>query len=75
MGVSSNEHTNRIAQVFGQDTVKILRLAMSDWVINSFSSEVLFKAAFLALFQVLVGQIGQSRSVENTYTRARNEKV
>ena len=63
VGASDNEHTNKITQVFGADTLKILRLAMSDWVINSFTSEVLFKAAFLALFQVLIGQTNQSKSI------------
>ena len=56
VGIETNQYSDRVAKVFGVDCIKIIRLCMSDWVINAFSSETLFKASFLAMFQLLAGQ-------------------
>jgi hypothetical protein len=64
VGLDSGEtEINSISKIFGMDSLKIVRVCMSDWVINSFSSEVLFKASFLAMFQLLSNQVGHSQGV------------
>lgn len=44
-----------VAKAYGADWLKIMKLGLSDWVIEGFNSDITFQTVLLALFQLISG--------------------
>ena len=56
----------------GADTLKLVKMCISEWVISSFGSDVTLQSALLCMYQMMVQSVAVNKSQQpnNQYSRA-----
>lgn len=72
VGATSNESAKKVFSDLGADTLKLVKMCISEWVISSFDSDATLQAALLCMYQMMVQSIAVSKSNQpnNPYARA-----
>ena len=72
VGASDNESAKKVFSDMGADTLKLVKMCISEWVISSFSSDVTLQSALLCMYQMMVQSVAVTKSQQpnNQYSRA-----
>ena len=63
--VATDEDVLPVVDAFGSDIAKLIKILLSDWVLESFNSDINFQSALLCLFQMYSGQMGKTQITKN----------
>lgn len=63
--VANDEDVLPVVDAFGSDIAKLIKILLSDWVLESFNSDINFQSALLCLFQMYSGQMGKTQITKN----------
>lgn len=60
VGVEVSQELNQIISIAGVNVLKIVKLGISEWVVNSFSSDIEFQTGLLCMYDMLVQMLNTS---------------
>ena len=53
VGAEDREEYKAIVQLMGADVLKLVKLSIADWVIESFQSDMMLQTSLLCVYQML----------------------
>lgn len=69
VGYSQDEKIAKIVQTLGSDTIKLIRICISDWVQQAFQSDATLETALLCIYQMMNSGTQQTQQVDRRMRR------
>ena len=72
VGYSTDSDVEPIIKILGADAIKLIKLSISDWVIDAFNSDMTLQTALLCVYQIMAQSNTQSNASvgQNPYSKA-----